>query len=116
MSPGVTKVLYVIAALLEVSGVGGVIWGLDAGRRRAHEFKSEKSHLGARLGFPRGRRAPVSEATQIKQQQAKLEQEQSHQEEEIVGLLSGRRSEWVGTLLLVAGIIVATIANLANTH
>ncbi len=58
----------------------------------------------------------MSEATQIKHQQAKLEQEQAHQEDEIVGLLSGQRSEWVGALLLVAGIIVATIANLANTH
>ena len=52
----------------------------------------------------------------MKEQQAKLEQEQTHQEDEIVGLLSGQRREWVGAFLLVAGIVVATIANVANTH
>jgi hypothetical protein len=116
VSPGATKVLYVLAALLEVAGVGGVIWGLDAGRRRAHEFKAEKSHLRASRGFRKGTNARASEAVQIKEQQVTLEQEQTHQEQEIVGLLSGQRSEWIGALLLVAGIVVATIANIANTH
>jgi hypothetical protein len=116
VAPTVIKCIYVAAALLEVSGVGCVIWGLSTGRRRARAFKREKHSFRRDFRFPRGSRAPTLEAAHVEQQQQTLAQEQRHQEQEILGLLAGRRSEWMGAMLLIVGIVAGTVANIANTR
>jgi hypothetical protein len=116
MTATVIECLYVVAALLEVAGVGCVIWGLGTGRRRARAFKREKPRHKPVFRFPSGTRSPAREAAEVKGRQRSLENEQKHQEEEILGLLAGRRSEWVGAVLLIGGLIAGTIANIANTR
>jgi hypothetical protein len=112
----VVECVYVAGALLEVAGVGCVIWGLSTGRRRARAFKRERPHFGRDFRFSRGLRAPALETAQVTRQQRKLENEQEHQKEEILGLLAGRRSEWIGAILLILGIVAGTVANIANTR
>lgn len=116
MAPTLVKCVYVAGSLLEVAGVGCVIWGLSTGRRRARAFKRERLHFGREFRFPRGFRPPAQEAAQVTRHQRKLENEQEHQKEEILGLLAGRRSEWIGAILLILGIVAGTVANIANTR
>jgi hypothetical protein len=106
------RILYVVTATLEVGGVGCVILGLTGGRRRAEEFQAKKPSRKSRR-LSRGTRR--SHAPGPEQLVAEVAQEQTHQEQELVAILSGSRAEWIGAFLLVAGVLVGTVANLANT-
>jgi hypothetical protein len=133
-------VLYVVAALLEVSGIGTIVADVRAQRARAaellkrprrtriprpggpmvgsvhHAIESDQLRRGGpEAGAILARRARQSEDTARRIGFGAAQAEMELQDE-LVKILGG--SLWrklLGPALLVAGVVVGTLANIANT-
>lgn len=105
--------MYVVAALLEIAGVGIVAWRWLEGRRR--DYPGNQPYRGAVFSGSPGieRLMPNRLRDQARRQEKRRDHELAEMQEEITGLLRGALIELLGAVLLVGGIIVGTIANFA---
>jgi len=112
------KVLYVIAAFLEIGGVVLVIIEVELGRRRAKRYLKGRPYFGPTFGGTTVEKLIPNRMRQQRERQAKgVAHEQGRLAEIVLGILTGRLF-WrlLGPVLLVFGIVVGTVANYSNTH
>jgi hypothetical protein len=104
------RVLYLAAALLEIAGISLVFVGVRIGRRRARVFRAiPRPHAGTVMRF--GNRV-VRDAERWEQRSRRFEREN---ESEIANILEGNWTAVMGAFLLIVGVIIGTIGNVANT-
>jgi hypothetical protein len=125
---------YIVAGAFEVIGVAWVVADVYFDRRRARKIVRARSHMprspGRRAwlhgGLGNQRRGPqVASSYRAENERRKetwLEVERGARqaaqvEAEVLGMLRGNLFRRLGgPLCLVVGIVVGTIANIANTH